>query len=167
MLDQFAGSGVQGEAAFRSHRDSILIEKDEETFRKPTNRLQVLRDIQTVTSAQRDIRAIGSDALVAKDAYYRTGDESIVKSFADTHEIKPKELHAAHIDMHLDEAEGVHLSKEEKHAMDAIKYLDFKAASLKKAHEVDIRHEEEEYQNQRFWSVSASEIGGSAPFLPT
>ncbi len=136
-LDQFSGSGVLGEAALKTGRNSILIEKDEETFRKLTERLQVLGKIEAVTPAQCDILSIGSDALVAKDAYYRTGDENIVSQFIDTHDIKPKELHSAHIDMHFDEAPGVTLSKEEKlamaAAMDAIKYLDFKAESLKKA----------------------------------
>lgn len=142
-LDQFAGSGVLGEAALKTGRNSILIEKEVETFQKIAERLQVLGKIEAVTSAQRDIISIGSDALVAKDAYYRTGDESIVTNFVDTHDIKPKELHAAHIDMHLNEAPGVSLSKEEKlvmaAAMDAIKYLDFKAESLKKAQETEIK----------------------------
>ena len=39
VLDQFAGSGVLGEAALNTHRDSILIEKDEKTYENIKRRL--------------------------------------------------------------------------------------------------------------------------------
>lgn len=40
VLDQFAGSGVLGEAALNQNRDSILIEKNEETFHKACERVE-------------------------------------------------------------------------------------------------------------------------------
>lgn len=39
VLDQFAGSGVLGEAALNQNRDSILIEKDKETYDKACERV--------------------------------------------------------------------------------------------------------------------------------
>lgn len=39
ILDQFAGSGVVGEAALNKGRDSVLIEKNEETYRKIVHRM--------------------------------------------------------------------------------------------------------------------------------
>lgn len=38
-LDQFAGSGVAGEAALESNRDMILIEEDKDTFNKMKERI--------------------------------------------------------------------------------------------------------------------------------
>lgn len=40
ILDQFAGSGVTGEAALNTGRDSVLIEKNEKTFNTMATRLQ-------------------------------------------------------------------------------------------------------------------------------
>ena len=40
ILDQFAGSGVLGEAALNIGRDSVLIEKDEETFDNAVARIK-------------------------------------------------------------------------------------------------------------------------------
>ena len=39
ILDQFAGSGVVGEAALNTRNDAVLIEKDEETFQNMYKRL--------------------------------------------------------------------------------------------------------------------------------
>lgn len=46
ILDQFAGSGVVGEAALNTKRDSVLIEKDEDTFKRMCERLNK-RDAKT------------------------------------------------------------------------------------------------------------------------
>lgn len=46
ILDQFAGSGVVGEAALNTKRDSVLIEKDEDTFKRMCERLNK-RDAET------------------------------------------------------------------------------------------------------------------------
>lgn len=45
-LDQFAGSGVTGEAALNLNRDMILIEKDKETFEKSKKRLNKVEKIR-------------------------------------------------------------------------------------------------------------------------
>lgn len=84
-LDQFAGSGVLGEAALRTGRNSILIEKDVETFQKITERLQVLGTLEAVTPAAQTVISIGADAIVAQDAFNRTGDRDIIYNFVETH----------------------------------------------------------------------------------
>lgn len=43
ILDQYMGSGVTGEAAMKMKRDSVLIEKDKETFDKAVNRINKRR----------------------------------------------------------------------------------------------------------------------------
>ena len=63
ILDQFAGSGVLGEAALRSHRNSILIEKDAETFNKLRNRIEVLGNIEVHSEDEREAINLGIDAL--------------------------------------------------------------------------------------------------------
>ena len=45
VLDQFAGSGVLGEAALNLNRNCILIESNEEMYQKIINRLTALEDI--------------------------------------------------------------------------------------------------------------------------
>lgn len=51
VLDQFAGSGVLGEAALNTHRDSILIEKDEKTYENIKRRLD--KDKTAATSIRK------------------------------------------------------------------------------------------------------------------
>lgn len=87
VLDQFAGSGVLGEAALRIHRDSILIEKDEETFQKLTKRLEALGTLEAATLAAKNLISIGTDALVAQEAFHRTRDRDIIYNFAKTHDM--------------------------------------------------------------------------------
>ncbi len=65
VLDQFAGSGVLGEAALKTHRDSILIEKDFETFNKMCERISVLGEVEVISAEQREAINIAIDALEA------------------------------------------------------------------------------------------------------
>ena len=43
ILDQYMGSGVTGEAALKMKRDSVLIEKDKETFDRAVERVNKRR----------------------------------------------------------------------------------------------------------------------------
>jgi len=65
VLDQFAGSGVLGEAALNTHRNSILIEKDDETYNKLRERISALGEVETFSEDQREIINIAIDALEA------------------------------------------------------------------------------------------------------
>ena len=132
-LDQFAGSGVLGEAALNTGRNSILIEKDAETFQNLTNRLQVLGTIQTLTPEEKNFMSIGKDALVAQDAYKRTGDDSIPINFQKDHNIEPQKLYDTHIKMHFSTEHDNDARKAMAGAMDAIRYLDIKADNLIRA----------------------------------
>ncbi len=79
VLDQFAGSGSLGEAALKSHRDSILIEKDTDTFNRLKARIAALGEVK--------IDKVPADGLCGKtdednlgftyvelDRYIRTGE---------------------------------------------------------------------------------------------
>lgn len=92
VLDQFAGSGAVGAASLETGRNSILIEKDPEMFEKMSERLQTLGSIVALTPAAEDLVSIGGAALVAQDAFYRTGDRSIIYNFAKKHNIDPAKL---------------------------------------------------------------------------
>ena len=92
VLDQFAGSGVLGEAALKTGRNSILIEKDEETFQCLSDRLQKIGNIEAISSPPEGFISLCKDALLAHDAYKRTGDGDIVMQFVETHDINPNEL---------------------------------------------------------------------------
>ena len=102
VLDQFAGSGVLGEAALNTGRNSILIEKDEETFQKLANRLHALDNIQSLTPAAEAFIALGKDALVAQDAFERTENRNILYNFAKSHTIEPSVLHDGEKDLRRD-----------------------------------------------------------------
>lgn len=65
VLDQFAGSGALGEAALKTHRNSILIEKDADTFAALQERIEALRDVEPFTEAERKALQVGVDALEA------------------------------------------------------------------------------------------------------
>ena len=52
VLDQFAGSGALGEAALKSHRDSILIEKDADTFNRLRERVFALGEVRVFCENQ-------------------------------------------------------------------------------------------------------------------
>lgn len=132
-LDQFAGSGVLGAAALESGRNSILIEKDVETFQNLTKRLQVLGTIQALTPEEKNFISIGKDALVARDAYQRTGDDSIPVNFQKSHNIEPQKLYDTHIKMHFSSEHDEEVRKAMAGAMDAIRYLDIKADNLIRA----------------------------------
>lgn len=92
VLDQFAGSGVLGEAAFNMHRNSILIEKDAETFQKITERLKVLGTIEALTPVEQCFITVGVDAIVARDAFDRTEDKDILLDFVKKHDISDVSL---------------------------------------------------------------------------
>lgn len=64
-LDQFAGSGVLGEAALLEHRDSILIEKDLATYNTLRARIEALDNVKVTTEAQRETLHVAVDALEA------------------------------------------------------------------------------------------------------
>lgn len=65
VLDQFAGSGSLGEAALKSHRDSILIEKDVETYNLLRERISALGEIEVYGESQRQAVNVVIDALEA------------------------------------------------------------------------------------------------------
>ena len=64
-LDQFAGSGVLGEAALLEHRDSILIEKDLATYNTLRARIEALDNVVVTTEAQKEALHVAVDALEA------------------------------------------------------------------------------------------------------
>ena len=64
-LDQFAGSGVLGEAALLEHRDSILIEKDLATYNTLRARIEALDNVKVTTDTQRETLHVAVDALEA------------------------------------------------------------------------------------------------------
>lgn len=53
ILDQYMGSGVTGEAALNLHRDSVLIEKDVETYEKAVDRINNIEQMQLVKKRHR------------------------------------------------------------------------------------------------------------------
>lgn len=130
-LDQFAGSGVLGEAALTSGRNSILIEKDVETFGKIVDRLQTLGSIEAISPASQSLISIGTNALVAIDAFNRTGDRNILSGFVESHEIpNPAVLYDGEKDVW--NAAGV--TNEQKDAvtkaLNAIEEIDLRAHGL-------------------------------------
>lgn len=64
-LDQFAGSGVLGEAALLEHRDSILIEKDLAAYNTLRARIEALDNVKVTTEVQRETLHVAVDALEA------------------------------------------------------------------------------------------------------
>lgn len=64
-LDQFAGSGVLGEAALLEHRDSILIEKDLATYNTLRARIEALDNVVVTTEEQKEALHVAVDALEA------------------------------------------------------------------------------------------------------
>lgn len=129
------GNGYKVQTVFANNtgRNSILIEKDEETFQNLTKRLMVLGTIQALTPEEKIFISIGKDALVAQDAYQRTGDDSIPINFQKTHNIDPQKLYDTHIEMHLSTEHDKDARNAMAGAMDAIRYLDIKADNLIRA----------------------------------
>lgn len=66
VLDQFAGSGSLGEAALKSHRDSILIEKDVETYNLMRERISALGEVNVWGESQQKAINIVIDAVEAQ-----------------------------------------------------------------------------------------------------
>ena len=67
VLDQFAGSGVAGEAALNTHRNSILIEKDPDAYGRMQDRLSALGKAKSYGEKGAEalhiaIKAIGAQA---------------------------------------------------------------------------------------------------------
>ena len=129
-LDQFAGSGVLGEAALNTGRNSILIEKDVETFHKLTERLQVLGNIQALTPAAETLVTIGTDAMVAQDAFERTGDRNIIYDFVKTHTIEPSVLYDGEKDLRRDNNLSVEQQDVISAAFSAIEDIDLRSDDL-------------------------------------
>ena len=77
-LDQFAGSGVLGQAALETGRNSILIEKDIDSFHKMRERIEALGNIDIPNEQQRMAINVAVDAL---EAAYEGPDQ--MKAFAD------------------------------------------------------------------------------------
>ena len=140
-LDQFAGSGVLGEAALNTGRNSVLIEKDVETFQKIKERLEVLGSIEALTPDAHALVSIGSDAIIAQDAFNRTGDRSILDHFAETHDIDSASLyngeHALRKGASPEQAEAV--SK----AMAAIEDMDLRSNNLDRTTDPESRSDSE------------------------
>lgn len=66
VLDQFAGSGVLGEAAFNMHRDSILIEKDVDTYNRMFERISALGEVNVYSENQQKAINTIIDAIEAQ-----------------------------------------------------------------------------------------------------
>lgn len=88
VLDQFAGSGALGEAALKSNRDSILIEKDDDTFNRLRERISALGEVNVYSERQQEAVDVVVGALEAHaegpeayDAFveYRRGTDMTVK----------------------------------------------------------------------------------------
>lgn len=88
VLDQFAGSGSLGEAALKSHRDSILIEKDANSFNRLRERISALGEVNVYSENQQKAVDVVVGALEAHedgpeayDAYvdYRRDSDMSVK----------------------------------------------------------------------------------------
>lgn len=130
-LDQFAGSGVLGEAALKTGRNSILIEKDEETFQKLTERLKELGSIEAVSPEYQTLLTLGKDALIAQDAFNRTGDKKILSSFVNAHEMPDPAILYQGVEVLC---KGSALTEEQKeyigNAFDAIENVDLRANGL-------------------------------------
>lgn len=89
VLDQFAGSGSLGEAALKSHRDSILIEKDVDTYNLMLERITALGEVKVWGESQRmaintviDAVEAQADGPEAYDAFVEHTNKSDV-SFKD------------------------------------------------------------------------------------
>lgn len=65
VLDQFAGSGSLGEAALKSHRDSILVEKDDDTFNRLRARIEALGEVNVYSDKQQKAVDVVVGALEA------------------------------------------------------------------------------------------------------
>lgn len=87
VLDQFAGSGSLGEAALKSHRNSILIEKDEDAFNRLRERISALGEVDVYSERQQEAidviiggleaHAEGQEAYDAYVEYKRNSDLSL------------------------------------------------------------------------------------------
>lgn len=87
VLDQFAGSGSLGEAALKSHRDSILIEKDVDTFNRLRARISALGEVNVYSDRQQqavdvvvgalEAHADGPEAYDAYVEYRKNSDLSL------------------------------------------------------------------------------------------
>lgn len=144
VLDQFAGSGVLGEAALKTGRNSILIEKDVETFQKLTERIQLLGTIEAVTPAAQTLIRLGTDALIAQDAFERTGDRKIISDFVETHDIpNPSILFDGEKELENDNS----LTSEQKEAIDkafdAIEDIDLRSSGLDVADNTPVPSQQE------------------------
>lgn len=67
ILDQFAGSGALGEAALKSNRDSILIEKDTDTFNRLRERISALGEVKVYSERQQKAINVVIGGLEAHD----------------------------------------------------------------------------------------------------
>ena len=82
VLDQFAGSGVLGEAALNLNRNCILIESNEEMYQKIINRLTALEDIYVgENKAQIAVWTALDVAKIMQEAHDNPTDKSGVAEF--------------------------------------------------------------------------------------
>lgn len=64
-LDQFGGSGNLAKAALNTHRNSIVIEKDLETYQRMCENVAALGDVEVYTAREREAINVAIDALEA------------------------------------------------------------------------------------------------------
>ena len=85
VLDQFAGSGVLGEAALNLNRNCILIENNEEMYQKIINRLTALEDIYVEENkTQLAIHTAVQAGYAMKEAHDTNHEKGGVSEFFDS-----------------------------------------------------------------------------------
>lgn len=65
VLDQFGGSGNLGKAALNTHRNSIVIEKDLETYQRMCENVAALGNVEIHTAREHEAICVAIDALEA------------------------------------------------------------------------------------------------------
>lgn len=131
VLDQFAGSGATGVASLNTGRNCILIEKDLERFERMTQRLETLGSIEAVSPAANTLLSLGADAIVARDAFMRSGDRDIIYDFVKKYKMpEPAVLYQGEKDLW----HKGHLTEEQKEAVseafNAIEDIDLRSEDL-------------------------------------
>lgn len=157
-LDQFAGSGVLGEAALLEHRDSILIEKDLATYNTLRARIEALDNVKVTTEAQKEVLHIAVDALEAA----HDGPEATA-AFAAFHDKKGTSLVDTYQDMRdLSFSEDV--SGEQSEVLqDACEALEVVYDAAQQLEQQPVREEDETLSGLRDKLTARTEALTNAP----
>ena len=157
-LDQFAGSGVLGEAALLEHRDSILIEKDLATYNTLRARIEALDNVKVTTEAQRETLHVAVDALEA----VHDGPEATA-ALAAFHEQKGTSLVDTYQDMR-DLAFSEDVSGEQSEVLqDACEALEVVYDAAQQIEQQPVREEDETLSDLRDKLIARIEALTNAP----